>query len=190
MLNANRLTANGVPLLLFAGTFALYTSTLATQVLFGDPGEYTFVPHILGVIHPPGYAFYTLLAKAWQTLVPVGSIAYRTHLLSAAAGALTVTLAYGAVRQLTPPTWTSLRAYLPALSAAISLAAASDLWQHASHANAHIITVTLAALGLFLLLRWWRLETTSPPAPLSINGEEEMRDLKPLSTDGEGLGVR
>ena len=117
-----------VPLSLFAGTFGLFSSTLATVVLFGDPGEYTFVPHILGVIPPPGYAFYTLLAKAWQLLVPVGSIAYRTHLLSAAAGALTVTLVYGCVRQITPPAWTGLRAYLPGVSAALGLALSTDIW--------------------------------------------------------------
>ena len=157
------LIARGLPLAVFLGALALYTSTLATDILFGDPGEYTFVPHILGVIHPPGYAFYTLLAKAWQTLVPIGTVAYRTHLLSAAAGALTVTLVYGAVRQLTPPAWRGLRAYLPALGAAVGLAAATDLWQHASHANAHIVTVMLAALGLFLLLRWWRLEQEGAP---------------------------
>ncbi|MCZ7544527.1 MAG: DUF2723 domain-containing protein [Anaerolineae bacterium] len=148
------------------------------------------MPHILGVIHPPGYAFYTLLAKAWQTLVPVGSVAYRTHLLSAAAGALTVTLVYGAVRQLTPPAWRGLRAFLPAVSAAFSLAVATDLWQHASHANAHIVTVTLAALGTFLLLRWWRLETTAPPVPLSTNGEEERRDMEAPLHVWRGVGVR
>ncbi|MCZ7544528.1 MAG: hypothetical protein M5R40_13860 [Anaerolineae bacterium] len=30
-----------VPLLLFVGAFALFTSTLAIQALFGDPAEYT-----------------------------------------------------------------------------------------------------------------------------------------------------
>ncbi|MBN1287751.1 MAG: DUF2723 domain-containing protein [Anaerolineae bacterium] len=143
-----------VPAVLFAGVLGLFAGTLATEVLFGDPGEYTFVPYIGGVIHPPGYAFYTLLAGVWQRLVPVGSVAYRAHLLSAAAGALLATLVYGCVRALTPPDWSGLRAYLPGVSAAVGLAAAHDIWQHASHANAHIITVTLAALALFLLLRW------------------------------------
>ena len=185
MLKANRFFT---PLLLFVAALALFMSTLATQPLFGDPSEYTFVPHILGVIHPPGYAFYTLLAKAWQTLIPIGSVAYRTHLLSAAAGALTVTLVYGAVRQLTPRAWAGLRAELPGVAAALGLAAATDFWQHASHANAHIITVTLAALGLFLLLRWWRLETTSPSVPLSMNGEREMRDLEAPLRVWRGVG--
>jgi hypothetical protein len=153
-----------VPAALYAGAFVLFASTLATQILFGDPGEYTFVPHMMGVIHPPGYAFYTLLAKAWQAVVPVGSVAYRTHLLSAAAGALLVMLVYGCVRQLTPRGWRGLHAYLPGISAAVSLALSHDIWQHASHANAHIITVTLAALGTFLLLRWRRVQQESDRA--------------------------
>lgn len=141
--------------LVFIAAFGLFASTLATEIIFGDPGEYTFVPYMGGVIHPPGYAFYTLLAGVWQRLVPVGTVAYRTHLLSAAAGALLVTLVYGCVRVLTPCTWEGGRAHLPGVSAALGLAVAHDIWQHASHANAHIITVTLAALAMFLLLRWY-----------------------------------
>ncbi|RMF37473.1 MAG: hypothetical protein D6759_02305, partial [Chloroflexi bacterium] len=48
--------------ILFAVVLLLYTLTLAPGVLFGDPTEYQFIPYILGIAHPPGYAFYTLLA--------------------------------------------------------------------------------------------------------------------------------
>ncbi|MEZ4517924.1 MAG: DUF2723 domain-containing protein [Chloroflexota bacterium] len=42
---------------------AVYIATLARTVVWGDPTEYTFVANILGIAHPPGYAFYTLLGK-------------------------------------------------------------------------------------------------------------------------------
>ena len=67
-----------LPILLFFGVFALYAATAAPATLFGDPSEYQFIPAILGIAHPPGYAFYTLLAKLWQTLVPLGAIPFRT----------------------------------------------------------------------------------------------------------------
>jgi len=40
--------------------------------------------------------------------------------------------------------------------AALSLAASPDLWQHAIHANAHIVSAALAATHLWLLIHWWR----------------------------------
>jgi hypothetical protein len=89
-----------LPLLVFCGSFALYAATAAPGTLFGDPSEYQFVPAILGIAHPPGYAFYTLLAKLWQTVVAVGTVAYRTNLLAAAVGAWTVTVVYLTVRDL------------------------------------------------------------------------------------------
>jgi hypothetical protein len=63
---------------IFAVAFPTYASTVPPVQVFGDPSEYTFIPWILGIAHPPGYAFYTLLAALWQRLVPIGSVAFRT----------------------------------------------------------------------------------------------------------------
>ena len=152
----DRLIAAAVFLL----TLALYISTLAPGVVFGDPSEYTFVPHIWGISHPPGYAFITVLGGIWQRLMPIGTIAYRANLLSAAAGAGIAALIYGSIRTLTPSDWRDLRAYAPALLGAGSMATAADVWQHSLHANSHILTALLAAASLFSLLRWWRSSET------------------------------
>lgn len=145
-----------IGLALFIAALVLYVCTLAPGLSFGDPTEYTFVPHIWGVIHPPGYALQTVLGGLWQRLVPIGSIAYRANLLSAVAGAVIAALVYGAARTLTPPEWGGWLLYLPALFAGASAAVATDIWQHSLHANAHIITALLATLSVFLLLRWQR----------------------------------
>ncbi|HIQ02156.1 MAG TPA: DUF2723 domain-containing protein [Anaerolineales bacterium] len=141
--------------LLFLATFSLYALTAAPGTLFGDPSEYQFVPAILGIAHPPGYAFYTLLAKLWQTLVPVSTVAFRTNLLAAAVGAWAVTAVYLIVSEWGFKT-TTRNSPLAPLFAALSLAAAPDFWQHAAHANAHIVSAGLAATHLWLLARWWR----------------------------------
>ena len=60
------------------------------------------MPHLWAILHPPGYAFMTLLVKLWQTVVPIGTLAYRTNLLSAFAGAAAGVMVFGAVRSLTP----------------------------------------------------------------------------------------
>lgn len=159
-----------LPAGLFVFAFGLYISTLAPGLVFGDPAEYTLMPGIGAILHPPGYAFMTLLVAAWQALVPVGTLAYRTNLLSAAAAALAGALVYASVRLSSPPVAAALVTAQPtapavvqppvraaqsaALLAALSLYTASDFWQHALHANAHIVTAALASLSLFLLLRW------------------------------------
>ncbi|MBN1178730.1 MAG: DUF2723 domain-containing protein [Anaerolineae bacterium] len=164
------------PVLVFAAAFCLYAATAAPGTLFGDPSEYQFIPAILGIAHPPGYAFYILLAKLWQTLVPLGTVAFRTNLLAAAAGAWVVTMAYLVVRDCglrirncesgiaagDAPTHVCHSPFairnLPPLFAALSIAVAPDLWQHAMHSNAHIVSAALAATHLWLLVRWWRTE--------------------------------
>lgn len=146
-----------LPLGLFLFGFTLFASTLAPSIVFGDPTEYTLVPHLWGILHPPGYAFMTLLVKAWQTLVPLSSLAYRTNLLSATAAALGGVMVY--LAPLPSPERSSgegrgVGVRGEGLLAALCLYAASNYWQHAIHTNAHIITATLASVSLFLLLRW------------------------------------
>ena len=115
----------------------------------------------------PVTAFYTLLAALWQRLVPIGSVAFRTHLLAATAGALVgdaglldraaVDSAFQHQRNQQSAigrqslSHRTCRLCLPGLS----LAAATDIWQHSIHTNAHIITLLLATLSIFLLIQWW-----------------------------------
>jgi hypothetical protein len=147
-------------ILLFGVTFLIYASTVPPVQVFGDPSEYTFIPWILGIAHPPGYGFYTLLASLWQHLLPIGSIAFRTHLLASTAGALSATLVYFIVLRLIQKSTiknqqSEIALHLPALFAGLSLAAATDIWQHSIHTNAHIITLLLATTSVFLLIQWW-----------------------------------
>ncbi len=146
--------------LLFGTVWIVYASTVPPVQVFGDPSEYTFIPWILGIAHPPGYGFYTLLASLWQHLLPIGSVAFRTHLLASTAGALSATLVYLIVLRLIQKSafnhqHSAIVLHLPALFAGLSLAAATDIWQHSIHTNAHIITLLLATTSVFLLIQWW-----------------------------------
>ncbi len=160
--------------IVFVAALAAYVATVPPAQVPGDPSEYTFIPWVFGIAHPPGYAFYTLLAGLWQRLVAIGSVAYRTHLLAATAGALSSTLVYLIVQRvitnrevakdakfsidfaLLAPSRLAL--HLPALFAGLSFAAATDVWQHSIHTNAHIITLLLATTSVFLLIEWWRTD--------------------------------
>ncbi|MBP7997987.1 MAG: DUF2723 domain-containing protein [Chloroflexi bacterium] len=76
----------------------IYLLTLAYGLVLGDPTEYTMIANILGIAHPPGYAFITLLGKLFQTLIPLGAIPWRMHLLSAVGGTIAAACLYGIVK--------------------------------------------------------------------------------------------
>ena len=134
----------------------LYVLTLAQTLILGDPTEYTFVANILGIAHPPGYAFITVVGKLFQTLIPIGPIPWRMHLLSALSATLAALFVYGTIRSLTqssPYDYPGI-GRLAAIFAALTIATATDHWQHAIHANPHIMTATFLAANLYLLTKW------------------------------------
>lgn len=161
----------------------VYLGTLARSLVLGDPTEYTLVANVLGIAHPPGYAFMTVAGKLFQTLVPFGAIPWRMHLLSATSATVAAVCLYLTLRTLAR----SLKLAAPAdglvaaLFAAFSIAFAADIWQHAIHANPHIITATFLVANLFLLTRWWA----------SGDDREQPRDDRWLAAAAflAGLGV-
>ncbi|MBN1935211.1 MAG: DUF2723 domain-containing protein [Anaerolineae bacterium] len=153
----------GIAAGLFVVSLALYASRMAPSIVPGDPGEYQIIAARWGIGHPPGYGFYALFGNLFTHLIPFGSFAWRANLLSAVCGASIVALTYGIGRTLSETPAQSFRGQspmrslgVPSILGALLLATGLDLWQHAIHANAHIVTALLAALSLFLLLRWQR----------------------------------
>jgi hypothetical protein len=135
----------------------LYLLTLARGLVLGDPTEFTFVANILGIAHPPGYAFITLLGKVFQTVIPFGDIPWRMHLLSAVSATLGAVFVFGIIQALSKrfPGQQNQFALLAALFAALSVGFSADIWQHAIHANPHIITAVFLVANLFFLTKWY-----------------------------------
>jgi hypothetical protein len=90
----------GDPTAIFAGLLALYAWTAPRTVAFEDDGGFIMAAEFLGIAHPPGYPLYVVLAKL-STFIPLGSVAYRVHLLSALLGAGTCAVIWWIVRSLT-----------------------------------------------------------------------------------------
>ncbi|HSH03230.1 MAG TPA: DUF2723 domain-containing protein [Anaerolineae bacterium] len=135
----------------------LYLATMARTLVLGDPTEYTFVANILGIAHPPGYAFITVLGHLWQKfIIPFGPIPWRMHLLSVTAGTLIPLLLYLTIRRATPDhPWASR---LAAIFAALTVAVGANHWQHSLHTNPHIITALFLIFNLFCLTQWWHTQ--------------------------------
>ncbi len=75
---------------LFLTAFGIYLHGAYPSVSAGDSGEFITAAYSLGIPHAPGFPTYVVLAKTFQTLVPLGNIGYRTNLFSATCGAATV----------------------------------------------------------------------------------------------------
>jgi hypothetical protein len=126
---------------------ALYLATL--QPDFGGPEDtpkFQFVGYVLGTPHPPGYPLYVWLSHLF-VMLPVGSIAYRANLFSAALAALTCALAFVIGRQTGAGRWASL-------CAALALGAGASFWRSAVFAEVYSLAAVVAALTMTLLLAW------------------------------------
>jgi len=76
-------------LLLFLSVCLIYIWSMPDAIVLEDDGYFVLTAYYNGIAHPPGYPLYILLAKLFS-LIPVDTIAWRVHLLSAVLGALTV----------------------------------------------------------------------------------------------------
>src|SRR5437588_12955792 len=100
--------------------FALYALTAPRTVALEDDGLFVLASYYLGVAHPPGYPLHTLLGKLF-TQIPVGSVAYRVHLLSGFFGGLTCALLWLCARLL-------MERRAPAYLAALGLGVSPVFW--------------------------------------------------------------
>ncbi|PKN92378.1 MAG: hypothetical protein CVU44_14665 [Chloroflexi bacterium HGW-Chloroflexi-6] len=140
------------PVLLLASLLGVYLASLApglTWAHFGaDGGDLITAAATGGVAHPSGYPTYLLLARLFQ-LLPVGSLAYRTNLLSAGAAALAALLAYFLAKQRLSGSDSWLEE-LAALAAGYALGLAPLFWSQALIAEVYTLHIFFVVLLLFL----------------------------------------
>lgn len=131
----------------FLAAFALFLLGASPTVSFEDTGELLLATRGLGVTHPPGYPWYTLLGRLFMVL-PAGDPAFRLNLMSAAFGAVAVTGVFAMVRLVRragPAPWL----------AAAALATSRTLWWQAAIAEKYTIAAGLMSLALLALLKAW-----------------------------------
>ncbi len=135
----------------FVAAFAVYLWTLCPTVWVGDSGELTAAAWTLGTPHPTGYPLWLLLAKAFATVVPFGTVAWRINLFCAlcAAGAAGLTsralVRLGASRA-------------AAFGGSMALALLVPIWGEATVARTYPLAALVSA-GLLLLTAKWIEET-------------------------------
>ena len=97
-------TARRIGILLFL--LFIYLASMPRTIALEDDGLFGMAAHSLGIAHPPGFPLHTFLGKL-TTLLPIGSVIFRMHFLSALFGALSCVVLYLLLCQLTRRGWVS-----------------------------------------------------------------------------------
>lgn len=151
------------PFVLAGALLAVYLKSMApglTWAHYGaDGGDLITAAAVGGVAHPTGYPLYLLLARGFQML-PIGSLAYRTNLLSAFSALLAVlTVYFWTLRSLSQERFS----VLAALASALTLGLAPLFWSQAIIGEVYTLHVLLVALALAMftapqegIARGWR----------------------------------
>lgn len=129
--------------------FILYALGACPTIYVGDSGELVAATYTLGVPHPTGYPLYVLLGKLWTLIVPVGSIAYRMSLFSAACAALGCGLLYRCARL------EGLDRVAALLTASL-LAFAPSFWGEANVQRVYALNALFVVLATTAVLAWRR----------------------------------
>ena len=143
----------------FVVTTACYVTTLAPTVTFVDSGELIAAADSLSVAHPPGFPLYVLVAHL-ATLLPLGTIAERVHLVSAVfagvAAAAVALLVLEVIRRQSPSDRPrqAIWAAAAAMSGGLLFGFSAALWSYATVAEVYTLNMALILIVALLVLRW------------------------------------
>jgi len=143
------------PLFLALSLLGVYLGTIAPGLTWAnggsDGGDLITAAATGGIPHPTGYPLYLLLARIFQ-LLPAGSLAFRTNLMSTLATVLAAVLIYWIVtRSLmtsgTVPSW------LTGMAAGYAFGLAPLIWSQAVITEVYALQALLVVLILYLYIQ-------------------------------------
>ena len=145
------------PLLLVILLPGAYLVTLAPGLTWAndgsDGGDLISAAATGGIAHPTGYPLYLLLARIFQ-LLPLGSLAFRTNLMSAVAAVLASLLIYQIVtRSQRRSSRMPGSRWLSGLAAAFAFGLAPLVWSQAVITEVYTLQACLTAWVLYLYAR-------------------------------------
>jgi hypothetical protein len=134
---------------LAVSVFLIYALGACRTIYVGDSGELVTAVYTLGIPHPSGYPLYVILGKLWTLLVPLGSIAFRMSLFSAAAAAAAIAVVHWTLRRLGLNPWA-------AVTAALLVAFGPSFWGEANVQRVYALNALFVALAAAVVFQWHR----------------------------------
>jgi hypothetical protein len=129
-------------------TLAVYLRSLLPGLGYsGDTAKFQMLGAVGGVPHATGYPLYVFVDQVFHRLVPFGTSAWRTNLLSAVLGAAAIAVLYRLLRLL------DVRAGVAAATA-LTFAFTTTFWSQAVVAEVYTLHILLTVAVATCLARW------------------------------------
>ncbi|MCP4661748.1 MAG: DUF2723 domain-containing protein [bacterium] len=152
----HRKASSQIPaVVLVAGVFVVYALGACRTIYVGDSGELVAAAATLGIPHPSGYPLYVLLGKLWILAVPIGSIAFRMSLFSAACAAAACGGLYLLARRL------DLRPST-AWFCALVLAFSPSFWSQANIQRVYSLNALFVVAVTWATVVWYQTRKSGP----------------------------
>jgi hypothetical protein len=134
----------------------IYLATIAPGLTWAnsgsDGGDLITAAATGGIAHPSGYPVYLLLARGFQ-LLPVGSLAFRTNLMSAFFAVATSLLVYLLVFRRACEGMQKYQAYIASLSAGFAVGLSPLVWSQAVITEVYTLHAFFTVLILYLAVQ-------------------------------------
>lgn len=142
----------------FAAVLTVYLLTTYPSVTGGDAGELIITGCNFGVAHPPGYPTFTMLAGLFQRLIPYGSKAWRTNVMSSIFGSIAAVLLYATGRKLGSGEGGWLGDGWGGMLAALGFAFSPTVWLYSIQGEVFALNNLLVAAMVYLTVLFYEEE--------------------------------
>lgn len=134
----------------------IYLKTIAPDITWAnngsDGGDLITATATGGIAHPSGYPFYILLASFFQKL-PLGTLAFRTNLLSTICALIAVLLVYGIVHKFLQKEFNPHISKFAGLISGLFLGTSPLFWSQAVITEVYTLHAAFVALIIFLSIQ-------------------------------------
>ncbi len=137
-----------------------YLYTIAPTVSLWDCGEFIACAHILGVAHPPGTPFFTLLGRIFDIIIPFNEVAKRINFLSSLSSAIAGGFLYLIILSVFQRFRENrgkklpLKIHLIAIFCSIGAGLSYSVWDTSVETEVYSTSILILVIGLWLALHW------------------------------------
>jgi len=139
---------------IFIVSLGVYLLTICPTIYWEDSAAFSAVHSVLGIPHSPGFPIYVILGKIFA-LFPIENLAFRSNLMSAFWGSLSLVILYFLMLEIfkkTRPIGFTLP--LSIITGVAFLGFSSAFWLQTTRAEVYSLNIFLTLLLLFLLIKW------------------------------------
>ncbi len=165
------------PFIVFFSSFFIYLFTVFPSIYWRDASEFQAIGYLLDIAHPAGSPLYAMIAK-WVTFMPLGSVAFKTTLVSAIFGAALSVIFYWIMQSVLKILFEKSEMALSSICidriafvSAAFLSFSNAIWENANRAEVYTFQNFFTVIFILILLN---MPPFVPKADLENHHPEKM----------------